>query len=251
MYSQKAWHRLPSHLSTCGFLIAQLLYFFYNFTNTLTLTTMNIQFLQEIARKASNQNLVDIIATKEFSDDELFIFETEVHVRGIEAELEKAIQEREATKNRVKASASQMTKEALLAYACYNPYKFSETEWAIFKNEVKARGLEDELSNMIKSKEADDDAFKNNVLNSSDDVSELLGNFNAFIEDKNPNIAKRIRETNAKKKRSSGIGFIIGIIVTAIGVILSVAAGGNIIFIGAIVTGIALVIRGIIAYTRV
>jgi hypothetical protein len=214
------------------------------------MTIMSIQFLQEFARKASNQNLVDIIATKQFSDDELFIFETEVQVRGIEQELEKAIQEREVTKNRVKASASQMTKEDLFAYVCYNPYKFPETELAIFKNEVKARGLEDELSEMIKSKEADDVAFNNNVLNSSGDVSELLRNFNAFTESKNPDIAKRVRETNAKKKKQSlGIGLIVGIIVTAIGVVLSATAGGNIIFIGAIVTGIALIIRSIISYT--
>jgi hypothetical protein len=48
---------------------------------------------------------------------------------------------------------------------------------AIFKNEVKARGLDDELFEMIKSKEADDIAFKNNVLNSSGDVSELSSEF--------------------------------------------------------------------------
>jgi hypothetical protein len=210
---------------------------------------MGIQFLQEFARKASNQDLVDIIATKQFSDDELVIFETEVQVRGIERELEKAIQEREATKNRVKASASQMTKEDLFAYVCYNPYKFTETELAIFKNEVKARGLDDELSEKIKSKESDDIEFKNNVLNSSGDVSELLQNFNTFIEGKNPEIAKRVHEKIAKKKRRSlGIGLIAGIIVTAIGIGLTAAAGGNIIFIGAIVTGIALIVRGIISY---
>ncbi|SKC53701.1 hypothetical protein [Ohtaekwangia koreensis] len=210
---------------------------------------MSIQFLQEFARKASNQDLVDIIATKQFSDDELVIFETEVQVRGIERELEKAIQEREATKNRVKASASQMTQEDLFAYVCYNPYKFTETELAIFKNEAKARGLDDELSEKIKSIESDDIAFKNNVLNSSGDVSELLQNFNTFIEGKNPEIAKLVQEKNAKKKkRSLGIGLIAGIIVTAIGVGLTAAAGGNIIFIGAIVTGIALIVRGIISY---
>jgi hypothetical protein len=211
---------------------------------------MNIQFLQEFARKASNQDLVDIISTKQFSDDELVIFETEVQIRGIERELEKAIQEREVTKNRVKASASQMTKEDLFAYVCYNPYKFTEPELAIFKNEVKARGLDDELFEMIKSKEADDIAFKNNVLNSSGDVSELLQNFNAFMQDKNPEIAKRAQKKNAKKKKQSlGIGLIVGIIVMAIGVGLTAAAGGNIIFIGIIVTGIVLIVRGIISYT--
>jgi hypothetical protein len=95
-----------------------------------------------------------------------------------------------------------MTKEDLFAYICYNPYKFTETELAIFKNEIKARGLDDELSEKIKSKEADDIEFKNNVLNSSGDVTELLQNFNAFIEGKNPEIAKRVQEENAKKKKA-------------------------------------------------
>jgi hypothetical protein len=64
---------------------------------------MNISFLQEFARKASNQDLVDLIATTQFSDDELVVLETEVQVRGIERELQKAIEERQATKNRVKS----------------------------------------------------------------------------------------------------------------------------------------------------
>ncbi len=212
---------------------------------------MNIQFLQEFARKASNQDLVDIIATKQFSDDELVIFETEVQVRGLGRELEKAIQSREATKNQVKASASQMTKEDLLAYTIYNPYKFTETELAIFKNEVKARGLERELSDMIKSKEADDVDFRKSVLDSSGDVEELLGNFNAYTERKNPDLAKRVQKNYVKgKRRALGVALVVGIVLTAIGVGLTAAAGGNIIFIGAIVTGIAFIVRGIASYTR-
>jgi uncharacterized Tic20 family protein len=70
------------------------------------------------------------------------------------------------------------------------------------------------------------------------------------MQDKNPEIAKRAQKKNAKKKKQSlGIGLIVGIIVMAIGVGLTAAAGGNIIFIGIIVTGIVLIVRGIISYT--
>lgn len=121
----------------------------------------------------------------------------------------------------------------------------------IFTNEVKARGLEDELSAMIKKEEADSTDFKNSVLNSSGDVSELLGNFNAFTERKNPGIKKRVQASNTKaKKRSFGIALLVGSILTAIGAGLTTAAGGNIIFVGVIVTGIAFIVRGVVGYTR-
>lgn len=212
---------------------------------------MNVQVLQEFARKASNQDLVYMIATKQFSDDELVIFETEVHARGLERDLEKAIQEREVTKNSVKASVGHMTKEDLLANVCYNPFKFTEAELTIFRNEVTARGLEEELSKMIKSEEADSVAFKEKVLNSSEDVSQLLQNFNEFIDGKYPDIAKRVQETSAReKKQKLGIQVAVGIIVMAIGVGLSTLAEGTIIFIGAIVTGVAIIVKGIMSYTR-
>jgi hypothetical protein len=58
------------------------------------------------------------------------------------------------------------------------------------------------------------------------------------------------KKTLRKKKRSLGIGLIAGVIVMTIGVGLTAAAGGHIVFIGAIVTGIVLIVRGIISYTR-
>jgi len=211
---------------------------------------MNVQVLQEFARKASNQDLVDMIATKQFADDELVIFETEAHARGLERELEKAIQEREETKNRIKASVGQMKKENLLAYVCYNPFKFTEAELTIFKNEVKARGLEEELSKMIKSEEAESAAFKN-VLNSSNDVSELLQNFNTFMEGKHPYIAKRVQETSARKKKLKlGIEVVVGIIIMATGAGLSTLAEEPVIFVGAIVAGVAIIVKGILSYIR-
>ncbi len=212
---------------------------------------MNVQVLQEFARKASNQDLVDMIATKQFSDDELVIFETEAQARGLERELEKAIQEREVTKNRLKASVGHMTKEDLLACVCYNPFKFTEVELTIFKNEVKARGLEEELSKMIKSEEADSVAFKDKVLNSSDDVSVLLQNFNEFIDGKYPDIAKRAQEARARgKKLKLGIEVVVAIIVMAIGAGLSTLAEETVIFVGAIVMGVAIIVKGILSYAR-
>lgn len=219
--------------------------------NTLFVITMNSTLLQGIARKASNHDLVDIVATKQFSDDELVIFETEVEVRGLQRELEMAVQARENTKNGVLASVSRMTDEDLLAYSRYNPFKFTEAELTVFKNEVKARGLEDELSRLIKAKEADDIAFKKVLDSSGDDVTELLHNFNEYTERKNPDISKRVREDKAKNRvLSLGITLIVGIVVTAIGFAFSVAADGSVIFIGAIVTGIACIARGIVRYLR-
>jgi hypothetical protein len=145
-----------------------------------------------------------------------------------------------------KELAKKASKEDLFNILCYNYPKFTEQELSFFKNEVGERGLEKEFADVMKAKEADDLNFKQTVLDASHDPLALLENFNAYTEGRFPDIAKRVSEDQIKKrKRKSLISVVLGVVLISIGITLTAAAEGSMIFYGAIVVGIILLAKGI------
>lgn len=212
---------------------------------------MEITFLKGYARKASNEDLLDIICFDQFSGQELGIFKDEVKARGLENVLAERINAKERTKNEIKAGVSKLPKEDLVNIICYNRQKFTEDELLIFKNEAKVRGIGEQLDALLKAKAADDLEFKKTVLSNANDPLELLTSFNAYTEKKYPDIAKHATEIGFKKRRKAGLGSMLaGVALIIIGLALTIAAEGGIIFYGAVVTGIVLLVKGIIAITK-
>jgi hypothetical protein len=207
--------------------------------------------LKELAKKVSNDVLLNIIAGREFPDDELVIFRDEVKRRGLEAELNEEIKIKELNKSRIVGAVKTLPNEDLLYTVSHNLHKFTEDELIIFKNEVKARALEGELAAIVKAKEADALEFEQTVLDPSKDLMGLVENFNAYNEKKFPDIARRAREDKIKKTKNASIaGSALGVILLFAGVALTIAMEGGAIFYGAILAGTILIARSVIAYLK-
>ena len=193
-----------------------------------------------LAKTFSNEVLFDLICNQKTSKEDLDIYMNEVKERGIERELFEIIRKKEDKKNLIKDSVKELSKETLFTIVLYNIERFEEDDLIIFKNEIENRGLGKELSEAIKLKEADDLNFKNSVLNNSSSPEEVLNDFNKYMLSKTPQM-----EPSAEKKKNSLTNIILGLVLIFIGVFLTFLMEGDLIFYGAILVGVLLIVKDI------
>ncbi|MBL0743036.1 hypothetical protein [Chryseolinea lacunae] len=203
---------------------------------------MDSQQIKNLVKRASNDVLFDAIYYKQFSDEELVFFKEEIKSRRIEPEFLAEINRKESQKSKIKENAKTLPKDDLLAIVAYNIHQFTAEDLALLKNHVKERGWEKELSDLMKKKEADSRAFKEQVENASNDVEDLMANFNSFNEKQFPEMAARIKK---EKRKKSIVSVIAGTVFILIGAGLTAWSEGGVIFYGAIVVGIFMIIRGV------
>jgi len=200
---------------------------------------MNNLDFKALSKTLSKEILFDLICNQKISEDELTIYKEEVRKRGLERELSEMIENKEHRKIKIKNSVKELSKEELFNIALFNIDHYSKDDLVVFKEEIESRGLGEEFSTKEKLKEADDLNFKKSVLNNSNSPEELLKNFNNHIFSEDPEQKQR------EGKKQSFKSIIIGLALILIGGILTLSFEGGIIFYGAILVGLILILKGI------
>lgn len=202
---------------------------------------MNYNDFKSIAKKVSKEVLFDGILNRELCEDEHRAFIEEINKRGLQLELSKTVANNNARKGSVKDSVKQLSKEDLFNIILYNIDNFTEEELAIFKNEAVARGLQEELTAALNEKAKSDKEFQDKVSNSSDNIVDLINNFQEHMFEVAPELKEKVEKAEKKSKANR----VVGIVLLLIGLLLY-KTGGSIVSFGIIGLGIFLFVRGVL-----
>ncbi|MBX2846566.1 MAG: hypothetical protein KTR13_10185 [Saprospiraceae bacterium] len=199
---------------------------------------MNTSDYKAIAKGFSDEILIDVIVNQNtLSEEERAIYLNEVQKRGLERELIQVTTTKGNRKKKVLQSIPQLTKESLFNTVLYNIENYSRTELKLFEIEIEKRGLSTEFSSVFQAKQTQDAHFKN-TINNANSVEDLLENFNKHIG------------TSVVQSKQNALQFILpGLCLILLGAILTYFMNGHVVFVGAIVVGISLVIKGL--FTRI
>ncbi|MCL5245196.1 hypothetical protein M4I21_05205 [Cellulophaga sp. 20_2_10] len=203
---------------------------------------MNYKDYKSIAKKVSKEVLFDGILNRELCKDEHRAFMEEINKRGVQDELSTTISDNNARKGSVMDSAKDLSQQDLFNIILYNIDNFTEEELIVFKNEANQRGLQEELSVLLKEKAKSDKEFQDKAANSSDNIVDLLNTFQEHMFEVSPGLKEKVE----KAEKKSSANRIIGAVLLLIGVLLIYKTGGNTISFGVTVLGVFFIVIGIL-----
>ncbi|MDO6490660.1 MULTISPECIES: hypothetical protein [unclassified Cellulophaga] len=179
---------------------------------------------------------------RDLCNDERRAYTEEIHKRGLEEQLADAIEANNARKGSVIDSVKQLSKEDLLSIILYNIDKFTVEELTVFKDEAVIRGLQNELTDALNEKEKSDKEFQDKLANSSDNIVDLINNFQEHMFEVAPELKEKVEKAEKKFKANR----IVGIVLLLIGLLLIYKAGNSIVSFSVTAIGIFLFARGVL-----